>query len=224
MLSVADKLLLAANSLTEQGQARFSAEDLVVAAWRSYPDSFGLSGHLDDNGTPAYPDSNRVFAEIMGSKPLRKRGYLRKVGTKLYSLTESGRAEARRISSLSHEGIRKASLSRGVESELLRLLQSRAVEKEMAGRESEITFFDACAFWNISPRSSAVELEGRIADFKGILFAAMEMAGEKEFVLVHGGRPISPEDLRLLEEVHELLLDKFIQELEIIRGRTDERA
>jgi hypothetical protein len=90
-LSVSEKLLLAAHTLEQQGKQLFSAEDLVVAAWRAFPLTFGLRGHADAAGTPAHPDSNRVFAEIMGSKPIRKKGLLVKTGTKMYSLTESGR-------------------------------------------------------------------------------------------------------------------------------------
>src|SRR3989337_1721776 len=95
LLSISEKLLLAAYSLEEDGRRPFSAEELVVSAWRKFPDAFGLAGHRDDDGRLSYPDSNRVFAEIMGSKPIRKRGLLTKVGSKMYQLTEVGREHAR---------------------------------------------------------------------------------------------------------------------------------
>src|SRR2546426_1543885 len=84
LLSVPDKLLLAAYHLEETGRRPFSAEDLVVAAWRQFPDTFSLAGYRgSDDGQLLYPDSNRVFAEIMGTKPIRKRGLLIKVGNKM---------------------------------------------------------------------------------------------------------------------------------------------
>src|SRR5918911_2824096 len=94
-LSVSEKLLLAAYDLEENSRRPFSAEDLVVSAWRKFPDTFGLAGYRGGDGELSYPDSNRVFAEIMGSKPIRKRGLLTKVGSKMYSLTEAGRDHAR---------------------------------------------------------------------------------------------------------------------------------
>lgn len=68
MKSILEKLLIAAFELEEKGHKPFSAEDIVVASWQKFPDAFGLAGYQD-----RYPDSNRVFAEIMGSKPIRKK-------------------------------------------------------------------------------------------------------------------------------------------------------
>ena len=91
-LTVHEKLLLAAADLDAEGKPRFSAEDLVVAAWRRDPEAFGLAGYPDEEtGRPRFPNSNRVFAEIMGSKPIRKQGLLMKAGTKMFAITEAGR-------------------------------------------------------------------------------------------------------------------------------------
>lgn len=98
-LSVSDKLLVAACRLEERVPL-FSAEDLVVAAWEYYPDTFGLRGHPSSSGKALYPDSNRVFAEIMGSKPLRARGLLEKTGSKTYRLTGAGRQRARTLAAI----------------------------------------------------------------------------------------------------------------------------
>ena len=72
--------MIAAIDLEESGKRPFTAEDFVVNAWKNFPDAFGLSGHLDESGNRKYPDSNRVYAETMGSKPIRKKGFLEKVG------------------------------------------------------------------------------------------------------------------------------------------------
>src|SRR4030042_287505 len=98
--SIQNKLLVAAYALEAEGRLRFSAEDLVVIAWKMYPEAFGLAGYNDNQGRPIYPNSNRVYAEIMGSKPLRKNGWLRKVGSKIYQLTEAGRSKARLVSGI----------------------------------------------------------------------------------------------------------------------------
>src|SRR5687768_4031917 len=98
-VTVHEKLLLAAAGLEDEGKSTFTAEDLVVAAWKLDPETFGLSGHTDESGRPAYPNSNRVFVEIMGSKPIRKQGLLAKSGTKTFRLTETGRQRAARLRS-----------------------------------------------------------------------------------------------------------------------------
>lgn len=223
-LSVSEKLLLAAYDLEESGSRPFSAEDLVVSAWRKYPDAFGLSGYREEGGRLSYPDSNRVFAEIMGSKPIRKRGLLSKVGKKMYQLTEAGRNEARLLSNNSTKSsTEKASLAREIEQELKRLFASRAVEKIRNNKTNDLTFFDACAFWGISPRSSAIEFEGRIANLKGIVESAQKAVQEKMATFEHGGYAFGAHDLETILKAHDELLQRFEAEIKVIKKRTDER-
>jgi len=223
-LSVADKLLLAAYDLSRNGKMPFSAEDLVVSAWTLYPRAFGLAGHVDALGNPKYPDSNRVFAEVMGTKPIRKRGLLRKVGTKRYELTEAGLEHARLLSTRQPEAqMEKTSLARETGDALKQLLSSRARAKYVAGRQADITFSDACAFWGISPRSTAIQLQGRLANLKRLLESAQQAIGHEGASFTHGGAALTPEDLSQLEEVDFLMQDRFRDELQHIARRGDER-
>jgi hypothetical protein len=223
-LTVQDKLVLAAYHLEREGRSPFTAEDLVVAAWRDYPDTFGLAGYKTAEGTLMYPDSNRVFAEIMGSKPVRKRGLLTKVGEKMYRLTEAGTHHATLlIQRAGDDTSQKSGLGRDVRHYVERLLESRAMRKYREARSEEITFFDACAFYGISPRSSAIELQGQIANFLGVLEAAKNAAGRDAVTLQHDGKRYDAEDINNLFAVHELVQRKFKKELDIIRMRIDER-
>ncbi len=223
-LSITDKLVLAAYDLEESGKQPFSAEDLVVSAWEKFPDAFGLQGHTDASGLLLYPDSNRVFAEIMGSKPIRARGLLKKVGSKMYQLTEAGRDRARVLSVQPTEArIAKASLERPTQETLKRLFTSKAVEKFKNGRSADITFYEACAFWGISPSSSAIELNGQINNFKKIVQAAVNAVGSGQVSFGHGGYAFGRDDLKVLQEVHDYLRRTFSEELSVIRRRTDER-
>ena len=86
-LTRAEQVLLAANSLEKRGICPFSAEDLVVESWKLFKNSFSLQGY-------DLPDSNRVFMEMMGSKPLKAKGWLEKVGSKQYKLSGAGRLAA----------------------------------------------------------------------------------------------------------------------------------
>jgi len=227
--SVVEKLLISALELEDKGNRPFTAENLVVKAWQNFPDTFGLAGYLDENGIACYPDSNRVYSEIMGSKPIRKKGYLRKVGTKMYQLTEAGIDNARLISrsffgvTSDNTEIEKTGLGREIKHQLKKLFSSKAVEKYKEKRFDEITFYDACAFWGISPRSSAIQLEGGISNLRNVVESVLKDTRGKKFVLEHGGYPYSKKDLEGLFHIHDTLINKFEKQLYFIKKRTTER-
>ncbi len=221
-LTVSEKLILAAVDLEENQGPPFSAEDLVVRAWQMFPATFGLAGYNDEDGSPQYPDSNRVFSEIMGSKPIRKRGLIQKVGRKQYRLTESGREFAGLIGKRTEKGTEKATLSRETKREVKHLLGTRAFEKFRDGREESITFYDACAFWGISPRSSATNFSARREHVRAMIDLAFEsLKGADEKALDHGGQALTDSDLRQLAELQDFMLTQFEAELSIIQGRKD---
>jgi len=219
------KLLLAAKSLEDSGKKPFSAEDLVVAAWKRYPDAFGLAGHLDQNGHPLYPNSNRVYAEIMGSKPLRKQGFLRKVGSKMYRLTDAGRARAlTALQETDDESPRKLAIARESVDHIRRLFDSRAAAKARAGQQGDISFFEACTFWGISPQADAKALSSRFAQVEAVTADVMTALGSAKAASArHGGVPYASEDVLGLARLHDYLQERFAEEIEVIRRRTDER-
>src|SRR5438105_15078027 len=95
--TVPEKILLAAENLEKQGQSPFTAEMLIVASWQRFPGTFGLKGYAEK-----HPDSNKILSSIMGEKGLARRGWLVKMGQKLYALTREGRQVVRRL--LDEEG------------------------------------------------------------------------------------------------------------------------
>src|SRR5262245_17116824 len=84
-MTVIEKILLAANALEEGGISPFTAEQLIVKAWEMDKDLFGLQGYANE-----HPDSNRILTNIMGSKGLKGKGWIERVGEKQYRLTASG--------------------------------------------------------------------------------------------------------------------------------------
>jgi len=223
-LSISEKLLLTAYDIENNGMCPFSAEDLVVAAWRKFPDAFGLAGYHGDGGHLSYPDSNRVYAEIMGTKPIRKTGCLIKVGKKLYQMTEAGRIRARGIlqsSGAPQSG--KAGLARETQRELKRLFASKASEKYKKNRIEDITFHDACVFWRISPMSSAIEFKGRVSNLEGIIESAKKAFQRKAVTFEHGGQTFTTKDLDNLLKLHHAMVNKFNEDIKVILKRTDER-
>lgn len=224
-LSIADKLLIAALEIEKSGKREFSAEDLVVSAWKKFPDAFGLQGYLDEQGKAIYPNSNRVYAEIMGSKPLRKQGLFQKVGNKIYKLTEAGLSRAKSISNLSSEkSPEKWSLAREKVEQIRRLFESKVSQKIRSGHAKEVSFFDACGFWGISPRSGAKDLWSRFAHIEAVLDEAEKALGPRSAVSsIHGAIPYTAEDFKKLRSIHETLQEKFAKDIEVIEIRTDER-
>jgi hypothetical protein len=224
-LSIVDKILISALEVENSGKARFSAEDLVVSAWKNFPNAFGLQGHLDDEGRPVYPNSNRVYAEIMGSKPLRKQGLLQKVGNKMYKLTETGRNRARLLADVpKHKIPDKWSLAREKIEQVRRLHESKAARKVRSGNFNEISFFDACGFWGIRPRSSAKDLYSRFIHIENVLDEAIKAFGSRNMASsIHGRVPYTVDDIESLYHVHQILKEKFSEDIEFIKKRFDER-
>lgn len=220
-----DRIVVAAKQLEDSGKRTFSAEDLVVAAWQNFPDVFGLSGYLDGSGTPMYPNSNRVYAEIMGSKPVRKMGLLRKVGSKMYRLTEAGRQRANGAAEQPLQGTtEKLAFAREQIDQIRRLFESRAAEKIRAEKLDDVSFFDACGFWGLSAHSRANALWSKFADIEALLDAAEQSLGDKkEITTRHGSITLRGEDIARLRHAHTILQERFQEDLEIIKKRTDER-
>lgn len=221
-LTVADRLLIVAHRISGDQCNPFSAEQLVISAWQAYPESFGLKGFLNENGHPEYPDSNRVFAEIMGSKPLRKRGLLEKINNKTYRLTEAGKQRASVLANEKVQDITRRSLDRKQQEDVRRLIRSRVFTKFSSAKKSRITFLDACSFWGISPRSSAMHLEARLAHIKETLYQVKAYVASGTVSLDRHNKATAS-DIDKLINLHFDLQEMFAKELSIIRQRTDER-
>ena len=214
-LTIVDHLLLAARDLSS-GSDSFTAEDLVVRAWTRSPDYFGLQGYGEK-----YPDSNRVLTKIMGTEsPLRKRGLLRKVGEKRYQLTDAGRIAADAIDSPAER--RLVEMTRSLVAALRRMLESTARQK--FERHETLTFGDVCAFWNISPRTSANQFADRRKEAAAAIDTALEHAeGAGGRVTLPGGGLVDSGQLRLLRDLADHIARSFATELQVIEGRRDER-
>jgi hypothetical protein len=98
-LTIVEKILLAAYGLEKNGATPFTAERLIVEAWRNDKGAFGLQGYSDD-----FPDSNRVLTKITGSEGLKGKGWIEKVREKQYRLTALGQKAARSLGSQDQTG------------------------------------------------------------------------------------------------------------------------
>ncbi|NQT26864.1 hypothetical protein HQ585_16025 [candidate division KSB1 bacterium] len=223
-LSIVDKIIISAYKLNNIAHDSFSSEALVVEAWKNFPNTFGLAGFSDKKGKLRYPDSNKVYSVIMGSGAIRKKGFLKKIGKKMYKLTDLGSdyAECLLSKDLKQEK-KKSDLPREFIDDIKRLTSHKVFEKYKNEEYSKITFHDACTFWGISPRSNASEFYVIINNFLNNLEKIINSISDESFTFVHGGRLYNRKEVMLLKEIHDFLFTEFQNEIEIIKSRTDER-
>lgn len=212
-----EKILLAAHQLEEQGQSPFSAESLIVASWQKFPRTFGLKGYTDQ-----YPDSNKILSSLMGEKGLAKRGWLNKMGQKMYSLSRDGRQIAKRMLHEEEPSARVSTskLTRDQEKFLLHTLDAPAVDKYQEGHKAELTFADACRFWGITENLRGEALDNRLEKLR-IGLAEIDQLIGKTGADLSTGRNIAPEDIALVHKVDEYLMDRFSRHLTLVRNRVE---
>ncbi len=156
VLTKLEMILLAAAELARNKKVPFTAADLVVQTFRSFPKSFCLEGH------PEYPDSNQLFVTIMGrTAPMMKRGWLQKIGTRKYTITPKGLEDA---ASLTGSKPDPSVIDPKWRSSIVRLLKSPAFEKFQRKRGDEITFREYCEVLDLSVRDRPQRLLEALAN------------------------------------------------------------
>jgi hypothetical protein len=215
--TVPEKILLAAHQLENEGQSPFSAEALIVASWQKFPRTFGLKGY-----TELYPDSNKVLSSIMGEKGLARRGWLVKMGQKLYSLTSAGRQVVKRIQEGGEPVAVKttAKLTRDQERFLTGLFESAATEKFDEGRKTELVFGDACRFWGITESTHGEALNSRLNRVR-IQLADLDRILARGDMEMSSGRSVSADDISHLTDLHQYLEERFARHLNLLRNRVE---
>ncbi len=214
--TVPEKILLAADTLDKQGQSPFSAEALIVASWQKFPKTFGLKGYAE-----LYPDSNKILSSIMGEKGLARRGWLVKMGQKMYALTRDGRQVVRRVSL--EDGETESSganikLGREMEKFVANLLDSIAVQKFEENRKGDLTFADACRFWGVTENVKGNALDTRIQQVQHNLAELDRTLADSDAEL-SSGRLLSAGDVRIITHVHRYMADRFDRHLNLLRSR-----
>jgi hypothetical protein len=217
-----EKILLAAHQLEETGQSPFTAEVLIVRAWKDDPQTFGLKGFIEE-----YPDSNKVLSSIMGERGLTGRGWLTKMGQKLYSITSEGKHIVRRLLTgepVQEKPVKKVRRQRTKISEkqdalLQALFVSTAYEKYRENRRAELTFADACRFWGITENLSSAALDDRLRIVTRTLDQLSDKIGQGSVVL-RTGQAVGKPEINTLIDLHHFLEDHFSRHLNLLRHRS----
>lgn len=218
--TVPEKILLAAENLEKQGQSPFTAEMLIVSSWQKFPSTFGLKGF-----TEKYPDSNKILSSIMGEKGLARRGWLVKMGQKLYALTREGRNVIRRMMDQEEEAAPAGSvqrMNRDHERFLKVLFDSSAVQKFEDNRKHELSFADACRFWSITENMKGELLDEKLEEMDRML-AEMDRVLADVDAETSGGRVVTAGDIRVMTNIHRYMQDRFERHLNLLRSRAGKR-
>ncbi len=150
-LSQSDMVLLAAYRASKSFGARVPFEEIVLQAWRDFPEKFGLNNHFE------YPDSYPIHRRLSGD--LLADGFVLSLGKQVYRLTEKGVEVAKELDAQSlmknnHKSNKSTlaviRLNREQEDFLQYATRSRAFLTWKQGKEKDLIDYDARMFFQFS--------------------------------------------------------------------------
>lgn len=159
-------ILLALHKVAD-GTTRLCAyEDIVVEAWKMFPQEFGLRGYAN-----TYPDSSDLHKPLYG--PLKRDGYVR-VQNKKFGLTKSGLAAAEQLR-LPAGGEYRAlgRIRRDQRIEIERLTKRPSLTLVEHDEADELVDTDLYDFYGVTVRTKPADFAGRIATVDAAVDAAV---------------------------------------------------
>lgn len=150
------KILIAMHKLSGGTTKPLQYEDIVVEAFKMFPDEFALRGH------PEYPDSSDIHKPLYG--PLKRGGYVLSA-KKTFRLTPRGvqlaeelavDARSRRVSQVGDR------MPRDLAAEVERMLTSAAFKLFSSGKPEGVLDTDFYAFLGCTVRTPANDFIGRL--------------------------------------------------------------
>jgi hypothetical protein len=197
-------------------QKAFTAEDLLLAAWKRDSMAWGLRGH-----ETAHPDSERIYVEIdrasaQGSNVrggLVGLGLFDKVRQRTYRLTAKGLAAASEVEGTdpSYAGKAERALADAIEG-----IVSHDVFREWIRNPGMPKHFrDAGHFWGIAPGTPASVIKIRVTEIDGTLRAARSLftADASEVASRHGKILFDRTDIERAEAFQRALKKRFAKDL-----------
>jgi hypothetical protein len=211
-LSLSDKVLVAAATLAAGDVARdFTAEDLVVAAWKSDSASFGLRGH-----ERVYPDNNKVYTKIDGKTGLVSKGLLAKAGERTLRITTAGLAYTAQLDGSGGDPGRAAKLDRAMQEAVRHVLNHPEFLSWLKDPASPSRFRGAGHFWGIAPGTPPDAVRARVMGVERTLKAALveiERRGLTEVVEQRGRVLFDRSDLERALAFHTAIRERFSRDL-----------
>lgn len=164
-----EKVLVALYRISDNNGKAISYEDLVVAAFKAYPDDFALRGY------PQYPDASDIHKPVY--QILKPRGLVR-ISNKTFHLTEAGRQAAGALlsdDSGTYSGVR---LTRRQAKALDRYMRSSAVKLVAGGEEDELIDVDCQRFYGFAAWTRPRDAKALREEFRSVLTIALDLAAD----------------------------------------------
>ena len=186
-----EKVLIALYRLSDNNGKAISYEDLVVGAYKAYPDDFALRGY------PEYPDASDIHKPVY--QILKPRGLVR-ISKKTFHLTESGRHAAEKLirpAGTSSPGIR---LTRKQTQAIDRYMRSAAVRLVSEGEQDELIDVDCQRFYGFAAWTKPREATALREEFRSVLDSFSTVDAQKAELLRHTDEELYSQFRDLFEE------------------------
>ena len=210
-----DELIIKAALSLSKGDLKksFSAEDLLVEAWKKNKSSFGLRGHEDE-----YPYSNKIYKKIDGKNGLVERGLLKKNGQRVYKLTEVCLSIGISLEELNKEeyGMK---LERQLNENISKIINHEVFKKWLEDPEQPKRFREAGWFWGIAPGTPPSVVKERLQEIDNTLKISEKSLKSKNAkkIFEQKGKILFDEDmLNKCSEFNESLKKRFEKDLNIL--------
>lgn len=171
-ISQAKMVLLAIYRVSQMVGNRIPFEDLVIQAWKDYPDQFSLRNH------PEHPDSYRVYNRIYTT--LITERWLVSLRKQVYRLTDKGMGIARELESRSSvkdkEGTAKPNnLTRDEEEFFNHAVRSRALAAWKQNKKADLIDYDARLFFQFSTGTPVRERKRKLENARDAIEKAVTL-------------------------------------------------
>jgi len=195
----------------------FSAEDLLLAAWKHDPMAWGLRGHETE-----HPDSERIYTEldrvsVRGANVrggLAGLGLLEKVRQRTYRLTPAGLAAATEV--VGADPSFRAKAERALADAVGAIVSHPVFRNWVKDPAMPKHFRDAGYFWGVAPGTPPSVIRARISDVENTLERARSMLDAKgmdEIAARHGSVLFDRADIERALEFQTMLKRRFAKDL-----------
>ena len=216
-LGLRDQVLLAALACSGGNcENTFTAEDLLVRAWKNDKPAWGLRGYEQQ-----YPDADKIHKEIDGrglaNKGILALGFVERAENRVYRLTASGLAVASRLRPA--DPVARERAGRKLEQEIRQILEHPGFHLWLQNPALPRHFRDAGHFWGIAPGMPPRTVEDRVSFIERTLAAASEfLAGSSlDEVAEHRGRILFQRaDIERARQFHDTLKSRFSRDLALL--------
>jgi hypothetical protein len=195
----------------------FTAEDLLLAAWKRDPMAWGLRGHEHE-----HPDSERIYVELDRASVAGRNvrgglaglGLLEKVHQRTYRLTPAGLAAASEVIGAAPSMRGKA--ERTLADAISTILSHPAFNAWIKNPDSPKNFRDAGHFWGVAPGTPPTVIRRRIAEIDNTLEKAramLEKGGSDAVAAGHGRILFDRRAVERASEFQAMLKSRFARDL-----------